>query len=694
MAAAAVLLLAAPAATAQSDSDAATDQGIDVVVTAGLEEYVDPSQPVHFAVSLTSRELLVGYLEVTISGGAVSRTAVEVPAGGAKRFDLEAAAPHDARRAAVSLVRTAGDEDEEIYREDIQLRVPDGVVLVAVLDADGAVTPLRSASATPLGGDITTIAVDEPTIEAGLAPASYLVAGTGAVRGLGDAARTSLERWVDGGGRIAAGADDLAVIGEPANGSRFPGTSGLVARQGKGELIAVEDVAAVSVEEWTRLIHDPIPLGLIRNQVSYNSDLALVSAASTGRNVTVPALSWLLLGILLFVVMVGPVNFVVLRGIDRPELAWVTVPLLSVLFVAGFWTMGRSSVADFTLSHGSFLYDDGRVTEGESGLVVQVESGGPRRLALPEGWTAVPVQSIAGSESGVMDETDPRLVGFDLEDLGAGTTDARWQADPLPVDVAYHLSDDGMEVTVRNDTPWTWWAWGVTVNGAAFTNGQQLGPGESGTITARVGVRNVSYGPLISSAVEGARFDDVTASRYDAGYSLAEFAEGRVSDLRGADLYVFGFTQGFEPRATLDGAAGTAEGTTLLVKRTALTAETTAGFGWARPDVLEVSGAASIEAYYEEMYVYGADQITLRYRVPEGVTGLGRVAPGGTSLDTAEAWNWADAAWDEITWGDDFPLAPYTAPGGDLVIRGNAGADDFFEEALQLPRFALVWGAA
>jgi hypothetical protein len=693
IAASAVLLTLGSAAVAQSEGEAADDHGVTVEVTAGLDRYVDPSQPVHFSVSVTSRELLVGRLEVSIGGGATARAAVEVPAGGAKRYDIEVPAPRDNRRAVVSLV-AGGDEDTQLYREDVQLRVPDGVVLVAVFDADGAVTPLRSASATPLGSDIATIAVDEATIAAGLAPASYLVAGGGAVRGLGDAARSALEGWVDGGGRLAAGADDLAVIGEPANGTLYPGTSALVARQGDGELIAVADVAAVSVAEWTRLVHDAVPLGLISDQGLYGSDLALVSAASAGRDAAVPALSWLLLGILLFVVMVGPVNFVVLRGFDRPELAWVTVPLLSAVFVAGFWYMGRSSVADFTVSHGSLLYDDGRVTDGEAGLIVQVESGGTRQLALPEGWTAAPLRGVAGSVSGVIDASDSRLVDFDLEDLGAGTAEVRWQAEPLAVDAEYRLTGNGLEVTVRNDTPWTWWSWGVAVNGAASTNGMQLAPGETGTLTARVGVRNVTYGPLIASAVEGSPFDGTTASHYDAGYSLAEFAETHVAGLRGADLYVFGFTEGFEPRLSVDGKENVAGGTSLLVKRFALPAETRIQFGWVQPDVLGVSGAATVEAYYEEMYVYGADQVTFRYRVPEGVSGEGRVAPGGTSLATVEAWNWADAAWDEIAWGDEFPLAPYVAPGGDLVIRGTAGPDDFFEEALQLPRFALVWSGS
>ncbi len=695
-AAVAALLAFGPAGVAQTTNEADPPSGITVEVTAGLDSYVDPSQPVHFAVSLTSRELLVGRLDVSI-GGATSRTAVEVPAGGVKRYDIEVPAPFESRRASVSLVETGTGGDESRFEGEIQLRVPDGVVLVGVIDATDTVTALRSATATPLGGDIVTVPVDESTVEGGLAPAAYLVAGTGAVRGLGGQARTALERWIEDGGRLVAGADDLSVVGEPASGTLFPGTAALVARQGDGELIAVDDVTGVTVEEWGRLIHDPVPMGLIRDQGSNGSGLGLVSAASAGREVAVPALSWLLIGILLFVVMVGPVNFVVLRGIDRPELAWLTVPILSVAFVAGFWFLGRSSVADFTVSHASILLDTGGTTDGEAGLVVQVESGGTRRLSLPEGWTAVPMRSLGGANPGEVDAAHPSVIDYRLDDLGAGTAQARWQAEPLPIETEYHMTDGDLEVTVHNDTSWTWWSWGVVVNGTGYPGFGQLAPGASGIVTARVDARNVGYGPVIISAVErsGLNYSDAASSRrYDAAYSMADYAESRVPDLHGSDLYVFGFTEGFEPSPSLDGRERPASGTTMLVKRFELTAETTSRFGWTRPELIGVSGAASLEAYYEEIYVYGADQVSFRYRVPEGVSGMGRVAPGGTAMATVEAWNWADGDWAEIAWGDEFPLAPYLAPGGDLVIRGTVGADQFLEESLQLSRFALIWSTS
>jgi hypothetical protein len=51
--------------------------------------------------------------------------------------------------------------------------------------------------------------------------------------------------------------------------------------------------------------------------------------------------AWLVGGFLLvYVLLIGPVNYLVLRALKRVELAWVTIPALIVLFVAGAYLLG------------------------------------------------------------------------------------------------------------------------------------------------------------------------------------------------------------------------------------------------------------------------------------------------------------------------------------------------------------------
>ena len=48
-----------------------------------------------------------------------------------------------------------------------------------------------------------------------------------------------------------------------------------------------------------------------------------------------PSIEGLLLLLLGYIVLIGPINYLVLRRLDRREWAWVTMPLLVVGFTAG-----------------------------------------------------------------------------------------------------------------------------------------------------------------------------------------------------------------------------------------------------------------------------------------------------------------------------------------------------------------------
>jgi hypothetical protein len=96
----AVLVWLAPAATASAADEPAPEgttttvpstSVVTVTVTAGLDDLVATDAPLVVDVELTARELVVGSLELDF-GGSTS-VAVEVPAGGVKRYLLEAASP-------------------------------------------------------------------------------------------------------------------------------------------------------------------------------------------------------------------------------------------------------------------------------------------------------------------------------------------------------------------------------------------------------------------------------------------------------------------------------------------------------------------------------------------------------------------------------------------------------------------------
>lgn len=74
---------------------------------------------------------------------------------------------------------------------------------------------------------------------------------------------------------------------------------------------------------------DPWAVNSIFNRISQDT---LASALSPGK---------IFLLLLLYIVLVGPVNWLVLRKLDRREWAWLTIPMLSLLFTVGAFSAGR-----------------------------------------------------------------------------------------------------------------------------------------------------------------------------------------------------------------------------------------------------------------------------------------------------------------------------------------------------------------
>lgn len=86
---------------------------------------------------------------------------------------------------------------------------------------------------------------------------------------------------------------------------------------------------------WRRLL--PPRTGGITALVD---DSQLVGALTNVPSLALPPLGGLLVLLFGYIVLVGPVNYLVLRKLDRREWAWVTVPVLIVVFTAGSFGIG------------------------------------------------------------------------------------------------------------------------------------------------------------------------------------------------------------------------------------------------------------------------------------------------------------------------------------------------------------------
>jgi hypothetical protein len=76
--------------------------------------------------------------------------------------------------------------------------------------------------------------------------------------------------------------------------------------------------------------------------VSIGDDSQIVGAVANLPALDLPPLAGLLLLLVGYIALIGPLNYVILRRIDRREWAWVTMPILIVGFAVGAYAFGSA----------------------------------------------------------------------------------------------------------------------------------------------------------------------------------------------------------------------------------------------------------------------------------------------------------------------------------------------------------------
>jgi hypothetical protein len=219
--------------------------------------------------------------------------------------------------------------------------------------------------------------------------------------GLSEAQRRAIERWVANGGQLvvvggpdwqarAAGfvdllpLDDLATVDDVSQ-AALAGWSGAGASPseaasissgalrddaraiiraddgtvlasmrsvGAGSVILLgTDVASEAYRGWEgspRLWARLLPTGMALEQffggfpVPEEADNAMGTALGNLPSLEVPPAELLLVVIIAYILLIGPISYIVLRRLDRRELAWVTAPLLVLIFSACSYGIGAS----------------------------------------------------------------------------------------------------------------------------------------------------------------------------------------------------------------------------------------------------------------------------------------------------------------------------------------------------------------
>lgn len=443
IAAGVALFIATPAAQAETQ----------LAVEAGWGGRYRPGQPVPVWIEVTSDRLIQGTLTVTADDGTETSMRVEIPGGSVKQFFLVVpTAPNDDELTIRASVR-AGDEQAR-GEADVEY---DGLTeLIGLLPA---VTPadLPAPAALPFGAGTAAfveVTADELAAPASLAALGTLVAGPDELAQLPAEARLGVLAWVDAGGRLLIDTPPGTAIGGLPDAWQ-PGDDGRTLA-GMGEVRSVGGAAAAG--RWAEIV-EPTP-----SLDTPNPDEAMgrfgffpvsdTIARDAGLRLTTPG--WLLAFLIAYVVVAGPLTWLVLRRLKRPGLAWVVIPVVAVVFAATSFVVGRDLRSGTQTAHGSIISTGPAGARATTFIGAVSKNGGDGRVTLPPGWTAGTLdQSFFGLEV----EPVTVAVGGDgssaVIPLDAGEFGVLRAHGPLAFDGGLEIeatatSDDTISGTVRN----------------------------------------------------------------------------------------------------------------------------------------------------------------------------------------------------------------------------------------------------
>lgn len=185
-------------------------------------------------------------------------------------------------------------------------------------------------------------------------------------------------------GELPANASDLPAQGGTLRTGRSLATSGdrVIAAEmdyGSGSvtvlgfdpatswLAATRDIDAM----WRRLM----PQRSAGGPVVSSDDSQIVNAVNQLASLALPPIGGLLLLIGGYILLIGPINYLVLRRLDRRELAWITMPILIGVFAVGSYAFGTTlRGTDLIVNEVAVVRGAPGATEGAAQVYVGVYS--------------------------------------------------------------------------------------------------------------------------------------------------------------------------------------------------------------------------------------------------------------------------------------------------------------------------------
>lgn len=676
-----------------STAPALAQEAVDVEATIGLQGYVVPNQAATVTAIVTADVLFVGELQVAFGGGVSLFTEIEVPAGSSKEYTFDVPGAGSTSRGVVRLY--ADGAEEHLAERAVTVLTPGSELLVGVVGAPALLPTLAETTSMPFGGPLNVLELTAEELLGDLAPLAYMVIADGALNNASPEALDNVELWVKDGGRIVGEVQELGKLGLQAGVANSLTDDATVADLGSGELIVVNSLASVS--EWGFLLRDQPPHHLGTNDNSEfmgEMGFQMIEAASSSSESVTPDIPWLLGALGLYVLFIGPINFIVLKRIGRRELAWVTIPALSVIMLSVLWVVGRSQLDNRLVTHASVVVQDGDNTRATTTMIVVAGGEGEHTIDVAENWTIAPVDlsRMFGNGGGMQASVSAApgggtRMGFELANLGAATVSTTWRPEPIAIRAEVVADGDKLSATIHNDSQLSFWSWGIGSGAAATAATEPLVSGTSEAVVLRAAINQFNEGgsAIAEAVMSQRRWDQGGEDDWRRVWPLAETMARQEPDVVRDGPYFFGYTDGFEASVAVDGSPIKAGGPTLIVIPLDVVLPVAAN---PVGEIVRISGANFVDAYPGWLYASGADSVEVKFTVAAGTAGEVKLLHSQGmpfNVQELEVFNWGTGEFDRYDWPGNFAATDYISPTNELMVRLFPGSNDF-----EMPTNALT----
>ena len=652
-----------------------------LVVEGGIDGWVDPQWPMKINARIETDILLVGELQV-VQGQELARLAVEVPANGARTYQVVTAPPANRGAILLRVIPGGARDDEPAASAFFRPRVASNEILVGLVGLSRLEQVLGEVRSEVSGVPITPVEVEDPDTR--LAEGQFHQLGYLVMDRPGPLPPATVS-WLQGGGRLVTTSAALETMEVDATwwGS-FPGVKSEIGWYGvdDGEVLALQTLTSLDSQLWATLLR-PLPLLAGPQDEFFEGPASTLTRAALAVESKTPSYPWLPLVVVVYAVVVGPVNLWFLRRRRRLEWAWLTIPVLGLVGVAAFWIVGNSGVNRTFWSHGT-VQVAGPDSQTRSGLVAATSRARTLQLSFNPGWDVFPenLDQFSG------DFAQPTIsgagdYGYDLASLGWLSLNAFRRGEPVHIEVAY--SEQGVEMTNGSSTPVI--AWGVHAH-PKIAMGGDLEPGATGFVDWERVLDAESWWAF------GDAFWELQAIREQGNANqhwpavvgdLGNMAQR--SGMVDAPFYVFAIMDQPITDVEVDGRRQTVPG--LKAVFFPVSAEQMGGAGWAfaRPVWWD---AAARDLGFDGDPVF-AEQWILSYRLPAGLSiparlvlggldpgfgGFRRAAPeprageeGSGEGQGWEVWDWGASVFVPFDVDRDLDPARFVAPSGEALIK-------------------------